>query len=63
MSKNAKSARNLRAARAMSKQRKGGSKGPAKTQRLHTKRNTWYNPASSTFWRSRRKQADAVAKG
>lgn len=46
MSKNAKNARNIRAARA-----RKGQKGPASTKKLHTKKRTWYNPESPTYWK------------
>ena len=46
MSKNAKNARNIRAAKARAHQ-----KGPKSTVKLHTKRNTWYHEASPTFWK------------
>jgi mRNA-degrading endonuclease HigB of HigAB toxin-antitoxin module len=46
MSKNAKNARNNRAAHARAHQ-----KGPASTKKLHTKLRTWYNENSPTFWK------------
>ena len=42
MSKNAKNARKLEQARVWSKQRKNGNPGPSKTEKYHTKKNTWY---------------------
>jgi hypothetical protein len=46
MSHNSKNARNIRAAKARAHQ-----KGPKSTVKLHTKRFTWYNEMSPTFWK------------
>jgi hypothetical protein len=42
MSRNSKTRRNLLAAREMSKIRAGGGKGPKRTTKKTTKRNTWF---------------------
>jgi hypothetical protein len=42
LSHNSKKSRQVSARKQMSSTRKGGGKGPAKTQKLHRKRNTWY---------------------
>lgn len=42
MSKNAKNARKAAAARQITATRKSGGKGPAKTKKVNTKRNTWF---------------------
>lgn len=42
MSKNNKNARKHAGARAISATRKSGGKGPAKTKKVNTKRNTWF---------------------
>lgn len=43
MSRNAKNARNNTIAKNWSKQRKSGSKGPARTAKKNTKKNTWFS--------------------
>ena len=42
MSKNNKNARKAGIARQITATRKSGGKGPAKTQKVNTKRNTWF---------------------
>lgn len=42
MSRNSKSIRKLRQAKQWSQVRKGGGSGPARTQKVNTKRNTWF---------------------
>ena len=59
MSRNSKTARNLRAAKQISSQRKNGGKGPAKTTKKNTKKNTWFaNLAAGRPVRSNTKKKD-----
>lgn len=43
MSRNAKNSRNNKIAKNWSKQRKSGSKGPARTAKKNVKKNTWFS--------------------
>lgn len=43
MSRNSKNRRNLELARSFSATRKSGGKGPARTEKKHTKRNTFWS--------------------
>lgn len=42
MSHNSKNARKIRAAKQRGAQRKNGNKGPKRTTKTNTKRNTWF---------------------
>ena len=59
MSRNSKNAKLHKLARDISASRTKGQKGPAKTQKKHTKKNCWYKDRNAYY---RRNEKGAVTK-